>query len=73
MPMWTANKRLWRDRDGKLTTSESRGVELAAGPWDRIDCSLEEAHRLKLVDKDGTPLPGEDDAQETAVKESTDG
>lgn len=73
MPMFTTPKRLWRDKEGKATGSESRGVELLAGEWDRVDLTLAEAQRLRLVDKDGNPLPAEDDAPPQAKVDEVTG
>lgn len=65
--MWTTHKRLWLDKEGKVTGTERDGVTLLAGEWDRVALSLEDARRLGLTGRAAKDAPPDDGAP----KEST--
>jgi hypothetical protein len=47
--MWTTDKPLWLDADGKPTGTKSKGVVPIAAPYERVALSYEDAKRLGLT------------------------
>lgn len=68
--MWTTPKRLWRDKDGKVTGTERDGVEPFAAPWERVALSIEDAKRLGLTGRAAKVAPEPEPAPAPA-KETT--